>query len=482
MGQFKRNVYFKLRDMLHNNNVIFLLGPRKCGKTVALKQINIDNNKAEYIDFKKLSSKDSMKTVNEIAKSISLGEDKVYLLDEMTYAFYPEPEIAKIAEVYADAIALGIDTKTKVIFSGSQSVALEAWGRRAFCNQAQFVYLDFLSYPEWLRYKQRQDVTAESYEDFVKGTSEFYHFTTVKDYLGGCLEETVISNTNTQNIIWGNSCDQVDADQLVDILYLTLFSLHDISSAQTMFKNDALADKIAYLSHQMESKNPLSLTEVRERISKSFLNKYNSVKAIDVHTLKQSFAFLIHCGLITATPVFSDMDQESSDVLQNLQGYKDVYYKKDDLLGKVNFTINYPMFFVEILKEILKDDFSDKISGFLMGSIVECHARGLLPKHDAFEYHDEHDREIDYVNRAEGIVVEITVSNKHLKNTHLDLIPQDMGYKKILLTKDVHAEQGDIQKIPYYEFIYQLSGGEPQQDKVLSTEINDSAIEDYDDL
>lgn len=76
----------------------------------------------------------------------------------------------------------------------SMSVALEFCGRSAFCNQARFLKTDFLSYSEWLRYEGRNDVTADSYLDFIQGISVFYNFTTIEDYLKGCLDETVISN------------------------------------------------------------------------------------------------------------------------------------------------------------------------------------------------------------------------------------------------------------------------------------------------
>lgn len=478
--EFKRDIYYKLQEMLHNTNVIFLLGPRKCGKTTALQQLKIDNPEVHLIDFKKLSKEESMDTINKIVKDILQGNEEIYFLDEMTHAFFPETEIEKIADAYTQVIASGTKVKTKIIFSGSQSVALGAWGRRAFCNQAQFINLDFLSYPEWLRYKGREDVTAESYADFIKGTSEFYNFTTVKDYLEGCLEETVVSNANSRNYIYGNDCELINADELTNILYLTIFSLHDVSSPQTFFKNNVLSDKIAHLSRQIESKNPMSLAEIRERVSKSFLNKYNNLKAINMDTLKQSFAFLMRCELITATPIFSNMEQDNVNVLKQLENIDGIYKKKNDLLGKVNFTINYPMFFVEILKEILKDDFTEKISGNLMGSIVECHVRGLLPSYSAYEYHDEFDREIDYINRSEGKAIEITISNKDMKNVHLNLLPEEDGYKKILLTKDVRTIINDIEKIPYYEFIYELSGGKsrPQPTKTASLENKSSTQEE----
>ena len=120
---------------------------------------------------------------------------------------------------------------------------------------------------------------------------------------------------------------------------------------------------------------------------------------------------------------------------------------------------NYPMFFVEIVKEIFQDDLPHKSENMLVGSVVECHVRGLLPNKSCFEYHDEEGREIDYVSRLERMAVEITISNKALENVHLNLISEEEEFRKILLTKDVRKVENGIEKIPYYEFIYELSGG-----------------------
>jgi len=456
-----------------------LLGPRKCGKTYALNQINSDLDNTELLNFKTLSDDDSMKAINAIVDAILTGTEKTYLIDEATYMFFPEEEIAKIAESYTTAKQRGIDIKTKVVFTGSQSIALEAWGRRAFCNQARFLKTDFLSYPEWLRYKGREDVTAQSYLDFIQGTSEFYHFTTIEDYLEGCLDETIVSNSRARNFIYGNDCDLVDVMTLKDIMYLSLFTLHENPKTQSFFKNRNLTDKMAYLSGQIMKNNPVCKQEIAQRVANSFLGKYDNVRATDLDTLKQSFAFLLRCGLFTATPVFKDFEQDNINILKNLESSDGLFKKKDDLLGNINFTINYPMFFVEIIKEIFKDElkeprvlselgassFAPSIPNSLVGSIVECHLRGLLPSYGSYEYHDESDREIDYINRPERMAVEMTIANKSAQNVHLDLIPSEHGYKKILLTRDIRTKDEEIEKIPYYEFIYGLSGGKEKGTK-----------------
>ena len=41
---FKRSFYYEIEKAMDKSNIIFLLGPRKCGKTVALLQLEKVNN------------------------------------------------------------------------------------------------------------------------------------------------------------------------------------------------------------------------------------------------------------------------------------------------------------------------------------------------------------------------------------------------------------------------------------------------------
>ncbi len=42
-----------------------------------------------------------------------------------------------------------------------------------------------------------------------------------------------------------------------------------------------------------------------------------------------------------------------------------------------------------------------------------------------------------------------------MRNTNFDILPDE--YTKILITKDNKDENNNIEKIPYYDFIYELS-------------------------
>ena len=55
---FYRDFYFLVADSIKNNSVTFLLGTRKCGKTVCLHQLNKNGEHTKYIDFKTVPNAD----------------------------------------------------------------------------------------------------------------------------------------------------------------------------------------------------------------------------------------------------------------------------------------------------------------------------------------------------------------------------------------------------------------------------------------
>ncbi|MDE6674578.1 MAG: hypothetical protein K2K19_07180, partial [Acetatifactor sp.] len=244
----------------------------------------------------------------------------------------------------------------------------------------------------------------------------------MEEYLQACLDETVISNNRTSNIIYGNDCFLLDVEVLLDVCYATLFTLHKL--------------------------------DLNKRISESFDSRYHSLQNTDLRTVEQAFLFLKNCGLITVTPVVKDLENIpdiSLDFRLIIHGEKAELNFKDDLFNNFYVCIKYPAFYVAILKDILKEQMPDHLPKGLLESIVECHARGMLPHELAAEYHDDNDNKIGYVNVVYKTAVEITISNKPIKETHFDCLPD--GYKCCLLTKDQTDTNGNIQLIPYYDFI-----------------------------
>lgn len=445
---FKRNFYYDMEQAIDRSAVVFLLGPRKCGKTVALLQMENSSGLVSYYNFKTMDPEESMELFDTIRDSMDKDLEKVFLLDEITYAYQPEKEINEISIQLSDKPC----NKTKVVFTGSQSVALEAWAYRAFCGNAALVRADFLNYSEWLAYKGFADSTEATYNQFLYEIEDFYGFLSLEDYLSGCLEETIISNRKTDNVIMGNDTYLVDLDSLLDICYATLFTLHNHVNSHGFTKNDKLGDTVRFYFRNVCKQ--LGADEIGERIATSFIGKYNDFRSKDLDTLKQSFMFLYRIGLITITPV-SDTEENIPNIYKDLASSDSKINYKDELFRSYNVCIRYPMFYMAILKDVLRDEMPDQLPAALLGSIVECHVRGLLPGKGAYEFKDSDGHEIDYVNVMDGIALEITISNKRSDEINFKYLTDD--YQKIVLTKDIEDTIGNKRKIPYHNYIQTVS-------------------------
>lgn len=446
---FRRNFYYDIEKSVDKSNIVFLLGPRKCGKTVALLQMEKCRNHAKYYNFKTLSPDESMDLFDAIHSAMEEDKDVVFLLDEITYAYQPEKEINEMSIQLSEKPC----HHTKIVFTGSQSVALEAWANRAFCGNASIIRADFLNYSEWLSYQGIRESTEATYSQFLYEIDEFYGFVSLEDYLRGCLEETIISNQKTDNVIIGNDVYLVDIDSLLDICYATLFTLHNHVNSHKFAKSDKLNETIRFYFRDVCKQ--IGADEIGARIAASFIGKYNDFKSKDLDTLKQSFQFLHRIGLITITPV-SDSIECIPNIRRDLAISDSRINYKDELFKSYNVCIKYPMFYMAILKDILKEDLPQKLPAALLGSIVECHVRGLLPEKGAFEFQDMDGHEVDYVNLLDCMALEITTSNKRSNEMNFKYLPAD--YQKIILTKDISETCGNKVKIPYYEFIQMAAG------------------------
>lgn len=447
---FRRDFYDLMIESIEKNTVTFLLGTRKSGKTVCLKQLKRNLSSAVYIDFKAIPKEaDKYRVFNDIENAIRNDAECIFLLDEITYVPHVESVIAEIAGMLAE----GENVNTKIVFTGSQSVALNTWSNRAFAGNVGKVYVDFLTYSEFLRFKGISEISPDTYNQFLYESADFYKFNSLKEYLTGCLEETIISNVNTSNYIYNNDTYYIEnnVDILINICYQTLFTLHNHVSVKSFFQDNKLEKDIVryFRSILLEAELDQSISE---RISASFIGNYNNIKSQNINLIKQAFVFLKQCGLITITPVANSIDNVPN-VYNELCAEDSNINIKDQLFRRFNITINHPMFYVQILKDILKEDLPKQLPGPLLGSIVECHLRGLLP--NGFELHDmdNNDAEVDYVNLVNNLAVEFTISPKHKNNFHI--LPE--YFNCIMLTKNQNGKQGNLEKIDYPRYIYNLS-------------------------
>lgn len=445
---FKRSFYYEAEKAINDSSISFILGTRKCGKTVCMHQLENSLENAVYLDMKSEFDTDEERrnAVNEILKSIANNVSIVYLIDEATYMAAPDKDIAKIAGAFSEYD----NSDTKVVFSGSQSKALEFWGHIACGGNAAFIKTSFLSYPEWLAFKGITEISEKTYTEFLFNSRDFYKdFSNTKEYLQGCLDETVISNRKSVEYIMGNSAEDLNVEMLLDVMYASLVKLHNHTNYQSFSNPKLLSDMIAY--HFGDS-----LTEDEEKnVAEIIGGRYKNFKAMDSYDCKTAMQFLSNCGLTTLTFVSDELTADPY-IAEKLLKDSSELHTKPQVFSRFNLTIDYPMFYVDLIQNVLRGREISELPKELLGSIVECHVRGLLPKTGAFEYRSDIGTEIDYVSN-EGYGIEISISNKRMRNVNLNELPDD--YKKILLTKDMMEEADGIQRIPYYQFIYNHSDG-----------------------
>jgi hypothetical protein len=445
---FKRDFYYETVSKLNDTNIIFILGPRKCGKTVCLKQIASNFPDAEYVDMKKAGEDQGAYFIDKIITAILQNEKKLFLVDEVTYLRLPELEIERIA----DACSEGEHSNTKIIFAGSQSVALDCWGHRSFAGNAEFIRPDFLSYSEWLSYKGLQTPAAENYMEFICTVKDFYGFSSVKEYLQGCIDETVLSNYKTSNIIFSNECDLIDSETLLNVLYTTMFPLYALVS-NNIFSNGNKIQLENDIQHYFrETYREAGNEDLGERIGEYYALKYHFAERISEETLKQAFLFLLQNDLITITPVTDDTNR-IPEVQQQLKMRFSNMKIKESMFKDFHACIKYPMFYVQMLQDLLQDKWCGKVPDELLGAVVECHLRGILPNAGAFEYYNPKSQiKLDYIGILQGRGIAFSVSKKP-EDAHFEML--EYNDQKILITKDTQKEADGIKYIPYYQFIYE---------------------------
>lgn len=464
--QFKRSFYYDVIKAIHNQSIVFILGPRKCGKTVCMQQLKAALDNAYYFDMKADFKTDTerLHCVDKLTEDIFNNRPAVYLIDEATYMALPDKEIARIAGAFNELN----NRNTKVVFSGSQSKALEFWGHIACGGNAAFIKVDFLTYPEWLAYSNICEVSEQTYHDFLFNTQTFYKdFSNTKEYLQGCLDETVISNRKSIEYIVDNHAEDLTVDMLLDVLYASLVKLHNHTNVQTFSNTRLLETMLGYYFRD------LAECEIN-RIAEFLGERYRNFRVMDGYDCKCAMQFLTGCGLTTLT-YLSDTLMVDPYVTEKILKTSNNLYKKPEIFERFNLTLNYPMFFVDLTKNILRDRSIKQIPQALLGSLVECHIRSLLPTNGAFEFHDN-GLEIDYVSTSRKQGIEISVANKRLKDVNLQKLPND--YQKILITRDRTEPLGDIQCIPYYQFIFDNSAGtdlmeqlKAKRDNVMKTNL-----------
>ncbi len=366
---FHRDFYNTVKDAIFGNSVSFLMGPWKCGKTVCLRQIYEEFRNSEYVDFKTFTSDDEhasfyeqLKVFDRIFQAVEKNEDRIFLLDGITYVTYADCQIKELARIFDDYS----NNKTQIVFTGSQSVALNAWANRAFGEDAGYIYAELLTYSEFIRYKGLEEDSAQTFNAFLYGSAAFHKITSLKEYLKSCIKETNISNEYAMEVIFDNDVFLIEdkIEFLVDICYQTLFPLLKEGNTQ-IFIDDSIFQNPIVKSLRESCKGV-------EKIGQALLAGNYSIQNMDLKTLKQALIFLKKCNLITISPITEDNENVPNIYRDLISDYSKINYNKE-LFHSYTINLTHPMFYVLILKEILKEDMPEQLPDPVVKRIMEFH-------------------------------------------------------------------------------------------------------------
>ncbi len=335
---FHRDFYNTVKDSVLKNSVSFLLGPLKCGKSVCLRQIHEELGNSEYVDLKTVASGDEDKPLevfDRIFQAIKRNEDLVFLLDGITHVDYADIQIKELARLFDDYS----NDKTKIVISGSQSVALNTWANRAFGKDAGYIYAGFLKYTEFMKYKGVEEDSTQMFNAFLYDSAVFHNISSLKEYLTRCIKETNISNEHSMEYIFNNDVFLIEdkIDFLIGICNQALFPLLN---------------------------EPLSgIDQIRQVLQTG----YAAIQNMDTKTLKQALIFLQRCGLITISPLTED-----TNIYRDLNSDNSKINYNQELFHSYTINVAHPMFYVLILKELLRDDMPKELPAILYREARLC--------------------------------------------------------------------------------------------------------------
>lgn len=462
----ERKFVAKLKIFINekNKNFCALVGPRKVGKTICLMQLaNWLRGSMEtiYYDFKQHNNIENETFLEKMEECFS--KSIVFLLDEITYLEDADITLARIAQR-----AKGTCPGFKVVFTGSQPQAIRTWMHRYFSSDAFIVYCSFLGFDEWLKF-QKKEPSYESYVDYVLNSANFFKITDNREYLAGCIAETVISAAKSCNVIRElEDVDENDVFNMIAFLYTALIKLHNGWKWESFLEIDRAVSSIC---GGFCGSRSLVGTKFREKLKSRLLANYNTFKKVPLTKLRIYLRFLVRCDFIVFV-INCSSDTSDNETFENR--FKEWLWKGDnglfkdpvDFLKQVTVCFKYPMFYYNLISDLVTElDFKaeDFIGGNILGSILECHVRGLysyVRKTSIIPEFQTDAAEIDVVDDIYQRAIEITISNKNTRQIHfksLDDIDRFQNYSKILLTRDIQGQSNGIILIPFYEYVYELS-------------------------
>lgn len=463
---FFKKIFYKCKKFIDSSSKHFciLTGPRKTGKTFCLKQLDSIYTNAKYISFKAISNRED---AEEVIASICADEsDSIYLLDEITYLDKYDIHLCYLAERFTYENRL---SNVKVIITGSQHLAIEYFSHLAFATDAMYVQAGFLDFEEWLDFEHIPEdaVDEDNYKDFLLGSYKFSRIESNEDYLKACIDETIASSNTAARIVYPmEHTDDITLAEIISVAYCSLLSLHNSEKYDTFIKFTDKLDCVRIFFNRLNKDRKISENAFQLAVENTIIYKLNRVNRMTIFRFRRILRILLQADLIVVTYLGTDYNDDLQHWLSS--GDTPVAETCAEFFTKYNITFKYPLFYINILNDLVGSlpgiTVRELLTDSLLGSIVECHIRGLLSEKDAFtkvyghnfgyEYKDKDTyAEVDYINYFRKELIEFSISDKPLNKLHFNEVPNHDEYSKLVTSK---TKEDDLY-IPYYKFILKLS-------------------------
>lgn len=259
---FKRMFYDSLVKFVtkSEHNFCALLGPRQIGKTIALRQVFekfYRERKAYFYDFKTIvaSGEDTEDICYKIIETIEKGMVDLLIFDEITYVKNYSVFLRRLNDVVDS-----VESTVKIILTGSSYSMIARSCKTMIANNIVYLRVSFLSFYEYLVRKKKiksyrtanfsldslrnleectelKTITTIDFIDYVKNSYKFTHFVSIRDYLEHCVDENIVSRTNSMWESPDNIRTRVNVEVTVSLLYCILCTLHK-NPSWVKFKNN----------------------------------------------------------------------------------------------------------------------------------------------------------------------------------------------------------------------------------------------------
>lgn len=397
----KRDLFYKLKDLLPNRQIVSIVGLRRTGKTTLMYQIieyllnqKVPEKRILYFSFDKKVS--SIEEIMETYKQEVLMEDQI---SEQTYIFLDE--IQKL-EDWEDQVKLLYDKKypLKLLLSGSSSLTLKKKSKETLAGRNFVCKLPPLTFKEYLKLRSISFPDFQGLENTLKKArlSEERYITEFHRFINhhGLPETIEMDEELSKRYIRSSLVDQV--------IYKDIPSNYDIEDPSVI---EELLKIIAEIPGMLLKFDSLAsdLSRTRQTISK--------------------YVFYL----------------ENSFLLDLIYNYSGSFITSAKKLKKVY--LSHPC-----LVTALKDSKEN------IGRLVE---NQIINELGVEFFHRKQQKEVDAVLRGEDSIVPVEIKYKKQilrddEENLWDFMEKESLDGGLMITRDTF-EEGRITKVPSYYFL-----------------------------